>query len=180
MGRFFSAMTVWFWAVAAAAPAHAIYYNNEFDVSLLGLATGFFNFNIEHTGDGSVSGFGGFGYSQRGYLFVDEPEGVTWRYVNLKGGAKYYPMGGFRDFFLSGEVNVGFNMIEDKSTGESSTDAVIVPVFLVGWRWVFAGRGTLTPGVGLAFGTEEIHAGGHTIDTFGVWPAVDLTLGFLF
>ncbi len=180
MRRLFFAIAVSALAVAAAVPARALYYNNEFDVSLLGLAVGFFNFNIEHTENGTVSGFGGFGYSQRGYLFVDEPEGITWRFVNLKGGAKYYPMGDFQRFVLWGEVNVGFNIVEDKSTGESYTDVAIVPAFLVGWRWVFAGRGTLTPGVGLAFGTEEIHAGDYVIDTFGIWPTVDLTLGFLF
>jgi hypothetical protein len=167
-------------AVAAlAAPAFAADYNNEVDVGILSLAWGNFNARYERNLNDYISLAGGGGFSPNGYMFVSD-EGFDWKYYNVNGNVKFYPLGTFRGLFIQGEVNVDFHDLTYKHTGETAKCTMVMPGVVVGWRWVVAERATITLGAGSDYAYADLEVGDEVIEFEGIRPRFDFNLGFLF
>jgi hypothetical protein len=162
-----------------AAPAAATSYNNEVDIGILSLFWGNFNARYERNLNGYISLAVGGGFSPNGYLFIED-EGTDWKYYNVNGLVRFYPLGGFQRLYVQAEVSGDFHHIEDESTGETATATVIVPAMLVGWRWVIAERATITLGAGSGYANLDVNVGDAHIEAEGVRPRFDFNLGFLF
>jgi hypothetical protein len=162
-----------------AVPAAGTEYKNEIDVGILSLFWGNFNARYERNLGDYVALAGGAGFSPTGYIFI-EHEGVDWKYYNVNGLVRFYPLGGFQRLFFQGEVSGDFHDLEDESTGDTATATLIVPAVLVGWRWVIADRATLTLGAGSGYASVDVYVGDEHIEAEGVRPRFDFNLGFLF
>lgn len=107
-------------AVAAlAAPALAADYNNGIDIGILSLFWGNFNAHYERNLNDYISLAGGAGIAAKGYMFLED-EDFDWKYYNVNGNVKFYPLGTFRGLFIQGEVNVDFHDLTYKPTGETA------------------------------------------------------------
>jgi len=174
---------VWFLALAAvfftAVPAAGTEYNNEIDVGILSLFWGNFNARYERNLNGYIALAGGAGFSPTGYLFI-EHEDIDWKYYNVNGLFRFYPLGGFRGLYIQAEVNAEFHDLKDDSTGDTATATWITPAAVVGWRWVVAERATITLGAGSGYASVDLYVGDEHIEAEGVRPRFDFNLGFLF
>lgn len=162
-----------------AVPAAATEYRNEIDVGILSLMWGNFNARYERNLSEYVTLAGGAGFSPTGYIFI-EHDGVDWKYYNVNGLVRFYPLGGSQRLFFQAEVSGDFHDLEDESTGDTATATLIVPAVLVGWRWVIADRATLTLGAGSGYASVDVYVGDEHIEEEGVRPRLDFNLGFLF
>ena len=166
-------------ALIAAAPAAAVDYNNEIDIGILSLFWGNFNARYERNLNGYISLAGGGGFSPNGYMLID-PEGTDWKYYNVNGLVRFYPLGGFQRLYFQAEVSGDFHNIKDESSGDTATASLIVPAAVLGWRWVIADRATLTLGAGSGYFNLDVTVGDERIEAEGVRPRFDFNLGFLF
>jgi hypothetical protein len=164
---------------AATLPAHAADYNNEVDIGILSLFWGNFNGRYERNLNDYISLAVGGGFSPNGYLFVSE-EDVDWKYYNVNGIFRFYPLGNFRSLYAQVEVNGDFHDLTDESTGDTATVTMVTPAVVVGWRWVVAQRATITLGAGSGYASGNLDVGDEEIDIEGIRPRFDFNLGFLF
>lgn len=164
---------------AASPPVHAADYNNEIDVGILSLFWGNFNARYERNFNDYLSLAAGGGFSPNGYLFVSDDD-VDWKYYNLNGIFRFYPLGNFRGLYAQAEVSGDFHDLTEKSTGETATVTMVTPAVVVGWRWVIAQRATITLGAGSGYASGNLEVGDVKIDIEGIRPRFDFNLGFLF
>ncbi|UCH78359.1 MAG: DUF3575 domain-containing protein [Candidatus Coatesbacteria bacterium] len=165
--------------LASGAPAGATDYNNEVDIGILSLFWGNFNARYERNLNGYISLAAGGGFAPNGYLFIDHDD-VDWKYYNVNGLVRFYPLGGFQRLYVQAEVNAEFHDLKDESTGDTATATWITPAAVIGWRWVVAERATITLGAGSGYASADITVGDTHLDTEGVRPRFDFNLGFLF
>lgn len=167
---------------AMASTCYAVTRPNHVDVAVGGLFFGQFNVHYERALGELFSVQVGAGYTPASLVFTENKwrESAEWRYFSETAAARFYPQGDFQGLLLTGGANLYQNHLKDIDSYETISVPTFMPFVGAGWKFVIAGRATVTTTCASGYYLNDIKVGNTAINTQDVQPRLDISFGFQF